>query len=104
MADTSYLRKTVEPFLLRWTSQQIGVGLKPSRIIMGYAMDGSPVRFEFDGVSDDETIAVCISSSSSYQVGQMRKFFMEATLLNRRPFVAGRAYDRTRSYPRAPLS
>ncbi|MBN2594503.1 MAG: hypothetical protein JXA81_13425 [Sedimentisphaerales bacterium] len=85
MADTSYLKKTVEPFLLRWTAQQIDVELKPCKVVVGHAMDGSSVRFEFDGVSDDGTVGICISASSSYKVGQMRKFFMEATLLNRIP-------------------
>jgi hypothetical protein len=83
MANTSYLRKTVQPFLLKWTTQQIGVGLKPRKMVVGHAMDGSPVPFESDGVSDDGTVGVCISASTSYKVGQMRKSFMEATLLNR---------------------
>ena len=83
MANTSYLKKTVEPFLLEWAAQQIGVRLKPCKVVVGHTMDGNAVRFEFDGVSEDGTVGVCISASSSYKVGQMRKFFMDATLLNR---------------------
>lgn len=85
MANTSYLRKTVEPFLVGWAAKQIGVGLKPCRVEVGRTMVGTPVRFEFDGVSADGTVGVCVSASTSYKVGQMRKFFMEATLLNRVP-------------------
>lgn len=90
MANTSYLRKTVEPFLVGWAAKQIGVGLKPCRVEVGRTMGGTPVRFEFDGVSADGTVGVCISASTSYKVGQMRKFFMEATLLNRVPQFARR--------------
>jgi len=85
MANTSYLRKTVEPFLVEWAAKQIGVGLKPCKVEVGRTMGETPVRFEFDGVSADGTVAVCVSASTSYKVGQMRKFFMEATLLNRVP-------------------
>ena len=83
MANTSYLRMVVHPYLLDWVSKRIGVPLGPAKVIVGYDGDGCPVRFGFDGVSDDETIGVCISASSSYKTGQMRVYFMEATLLNR---------------------
>ena len=83
MANTSYLRKTVEPFLLEWTGKQLGVAVKPCKVVVGHRMDGIPVRFEFDGVSEDGTVGVCVSASTSYKVGQERKFFKEATLLNR---------------------
>jgi len=85
MANTSYLRKTVEPFLLEWTGKQLGVVVKPCKVVVGQRMDGSPVHFEFDGVSEDGTVGVCVSASTSYKVGQERKFFKEATLLNRVP-------------------
>jgi len=83
MADTSYLKKVVEPHLLRWAAQKIGVSLKPTKVVVGRDIEGHPVQFAFDGVSDDGSVGVCISASSSYKVGQKRKFFMDATLLNR---------------------
>jgi hypothetical protein len=85
MADTSYLKQVVEPFLLHWTSKHIGVALVKRTVPVGKADDGRIVPYEFDGVSPDGTVGVCISASSSYKTGQMRKFFMEATLLNRVP-------------------
>ena len=83
MANTSYLKKVVEPYLLDWASRQIGVPLKPAKVVVGQDSEGRDVRFAFDGVSEDGTIGVCVSASSSYKVGQARKYFMEATLLNR---------------------
>lgn len=83
MANTTYLKKDVEEFLRRWTSQRLGVALIKKRVEVGPDSEGRPVSFEFDGVSTDETIGVFISASSSYKTGQMRKYFMEATLLNR---------------------
>ena len=83
MANTSYLRKVVEPHLLEWTAQQIGTPLAEERVVVGHDSGGRPVSYKFDGVSDDGTVGVCISASMSYKTGQMRKFFLEATLLNR---------------------
>lgn len=83
MANTTYLKKIVEPFLLEWAGKKIGVALEPRKVVVGHRMDGSPVQFEFDGVSEDGMVGVCVSASTSYKIGQERKFFMEATLLNR---------------------
>ena len=83
MADTSYLRNTVEPYLLNWLSAKIGQPLEPAKVVVGQDTDGRPVRFAFDGVSNDGTIGVCISASCSYKTGQMRKYFMEASILCR---------------------
>lgn len=83
MADTSYIKKVVEPYLREWTSEQIGVPLRKEKIVVGYNTENQPVSFEFDGVSEDKKIGVCISASSSYKIGQMRKYFVDATLLNR---------------------
>ncbi len=83
MADTSYLKKVVEPYLLSWTSKEIHVALAKKRVVVGPDSEGQPVSFEFDGVSEDGTVGVCISASTSYKTGQMRKFFRDATLLNR---------------------
>jgi len=83
MANTSYLRKDVEPYLLRWTARQIGVHLAEKKIIVGRNSEGRPIPYKFDGVSDDGTVGVCISASMAYKTGQMRKFFLEATLVNR---------------------
>ncbi len=83
MANTSYLRKVVGPYLLEWTARQIGVHLAEKRVVVGYDSDESPVPYRFDGVSEDGTVGVCVTASTSYKVGQMRKLFLEATLLNR---------------------
>jgi len=85
MANTTYLKKTVEPYLLEWTSKQISMPLVKKQVVVGKDSAGRPVSFEFDGMSEDGTVGVCISASTSYKTGQMRKFFMEAALLNRAP-------------------
>jgi len=56
---------------------------KPVREFVGNNSKGEPVHYEFDGVSEDGTIGVCVSASTSYKTGQMRKLFIDATLLNR---------------------
>jgi hypothetical protein len=83
MANTTYLKNEVEPYLRKWAARRIGVALEKCPVVVGQDSDGRDVRFEFDGVSPDGTVGVCISASTSYKTGQMRKFFMEATLLNR---------------------
>lgn len=85
MADTSYLRSVVEPYLLNWAGNQLGTPLEPRRECVGRSSDGKPVHFAFDGVSPDGTIGVCVSASTSYKTGQMRKLFIDATVLNRCP-------------------
>jgi hypothetical protein len=85
VANTSYLRTVVEPHLLTWLSERIGQALEPAKVIVGRDSDNRPVRFAFDGASKDGSIGVCISASSSYKTGQMRKYFMEASLLCRCP-------------------
>jgi hypothetical protein len=83
MANTSYLRTVVEPHLVEWAAGHLRTRLAPRRVVVGRHADGRPVSFAFDGVSDDGTVGVCVSASTSYKTGQMRKLFMEATLLNR---------------------
>ncbi len=85
MADTTYLSKVVEPFLRNWAGTKLGVVLEERKVVVGQDTEGNPIGFKFDGVSDDGKVGVCISASSSYKTGQMRKYFMEATLLNRVP-------------------
>jgi len=85
MADTSYLRRVVEPYLLNWTGKLLRTQLEPRREYVGESSDGRPVHFAFDGVSRDGNIGVCVSASTAYKTGQMRKLFLDATLLNRCP-------------------
>jgi hypothetical protein len=35
MANSSYLTKVVEPFIVEWVSKQIGIDLRPGKIIVG---------------------------------------------------------------------
>jgi hypothetical protein len=83
MADTSYLRRVVEPYLVNWVSRRLGTTFTPGREFVGKSSNGERVHYAFDGVSEDGKIGVCVSASTSYKTGQMRKLFMDATLLNR---------------------
>lgn len=85
MADTSYLRRVVEPYLVDWVSRRLEIPLKPGKEFVGRNSNGEPVHYAFDGISPSGEIGVCISASTSYKTGQMRKLFMDATLLNRAP-------------------
>lgn len=98
MADTSYLTQVVEPYLRDWAGKQLGVKLLSRTVIVGKNTDGESVSFQFDGVSEDGTVGVCVSASSSYKTGQMRKFFIDATLLNRVPAFKRRVMVFTSSH------
>jgi hypothetical protein len=86
MADTSYLTHTVEPFIVNWVSQKLGVPLAPARVVVGQTMDGRPTPFAFDGVSPDSTIGILASTSYTVKPGGTRKLYMDASVLNRAPF------------------
>lgn len=58
MANSSYLTKVVEPFVVDWVSKQIGIDLHPRRLLVGRRTDGIPVHFTFDGVSDDGKVGL----------------------------------------------
>ena len=83
MADTLYLKRVVEPYLVNWVSRRLGTTFTPGREFVGKSSNGERVHYAFDGVSEDGKIGVCVSASTSYKTGQMRKLFMDATLLNR---------------------
>ena len=86
MADSTYLKKVVEPFIMRWVSQRIGVELKPKPLPVGPRTDGTMVRFEFDGASDDGTIGLLVSTSHTIKPGGTRKLHVDASILLRAPF------------------
>jgi hypothetical protein len=81
MADTTYLKEVVEPFVASWVSERIGVSLKPRRIPVGPRSDGTPVHFEFDGVSDDGRTGLLVSTGQTLKSGGWRKLFVDAALL-----------------------
>jgi hypothetical protein len=53
LADSTYLKNVVEPFVVQWVSRRIGVTLQPRRFPVGPRTDGALVHFKFDGVSED---------------------------------------------------
>lgn len=83
MANSTYLTKTVEPFVVKWVSQQLGVPLVARRLVVGHRSDGSPVHFAFDGVSDDSTTALLVSTSLTLKPGGTRKLHADACVLLR---------------------
>ncbi len=86
MADSTYLKEVVQPFITRWVSERIGVTLKPRDVPVGPRADGSLVHFEFDGVSDDERTAVLVSTSLTVKPGGTRKLHVDASILLRASF------------------
>lgn len=86
MADTSYLTQTVEPFIVNWVAQKVGMPLGPTRVPVGKTMDGRPVEFAFDGVSADRSVDLLVSTSYTVKPGGTRKLYMAASVLNRGPF------------------
>jgi hypothetical protein len=90
MADSTYLTNTVEPFIVQWVSRRIGVALQPRLFPVGQRTDGTPVNFEFDGVSEDGQTGLLVSTSRSLKTGAVRKLHVDAAIwraknANRRP-------------------
>ena len=86
MANTSYLTKTVEPFIVRWVGDTLGVPLSERAIVVGRRKDGAEVRFAFDGVSQDASVGLLVSTSLTLKPGGQRKLYMDASILKRAPF------------------
>ena len=83
MADTTYLKYIVEPFIVQWVSQRIGLTLHPRRFPVGTRTDGTIAHFEFDGVSEDNQTGLLVSTSYTLKPGGTRKLHGDAsTLLN----------------------
>lgn len=82
MANTSYLTRVVEPYLINWVASKVDAKLTKKNLVVGQSSDHKDVCFEFDGVSADEKIVVCASASRSYKTGQMLKLFRDAVVLN----------------------
>jgi hypothetical protein len=61
--------KQVERHVSQWLSSKIGVSLNARRVIVGLRTDGTPVHFEFNGVSDDGAIGVLVSTSHTVKPG-----------------------------------
>lgn len=62
MANTSILAKQIYPYVLKEVNKRLGVNLKETKLLIG-----NPKREKkFDGVSDDESIVLSISTSSGY--------------------------------------
>lgn len=86
MADSSYLKKQVEPFMVRWVSRRIGIPLEKRRVAVGKCMDGRLAHFEFDGVSEDGQVGLLVSASQTIKPGGTWKLHADASVLLRTAF------------------
>ena len=86
MADSTYLKNVVEPFIAQWVSRRIGVTLQPRRFPVGPRTDGTPAHFEFDGVSEDGKTGLLVSTSNTVKPGGTRKLHVDAAILLRADF------------------
>lgn len=86
MADSSYLTKIVEPFVVDWVSSRIAITLTPQQIVVGPRTDGTLVQFAFDGVSVDRQTGLLVSTSHTVKPGGLRKLHVDASILLRAPF------------------
>jgi len=86
MADSSYLTKIVEPFVVDWISRHIGTTLTPQQVVVGPRTDGTLVQFAFDGVSVDRQTGLLVSTSQTVKPGGLRKLHVDASILLRAPF------------------
>lgn len=81
MADSSYLKHVVEPFVVELVSQRISVPLTKGRVAVGPRTDGTPVHFEFDGVSEDGQVGLLVSTTLTVKPGGTRKLHVDASIL-----------------------
>lgn len=81
MADSTYITKKVEPFLIEWVGQQLQESLTKSREKLGTGASGNSVSFEFDGVNEARTVGVLASASRSMKPGSVRKLVADAAIL-----------------------
>ncbi|OGS08350.1 MAG: hypothetical protein A2270_08100 [Elusimicrobia bacterium RIFOXYA12_FULL_51_18] len=86
MADSSYLIRVVEPFVVNWVSKKIGIPLRPRKIPVGKKMDGANAHFAFDGVSDDGKVGLLVSTSHTLKPGGTRKLHVDASVILQAPF------------------
>jgi hypothetical protein len=86
MANSSHIKFVVEPFIVDWVSRRIGIGLSPQQIVVGPRMDGTPVKFSFDGVSKDRQIGLLVSASQTVKPGGVRKLHVDVSILLRASF------------------
>ncbi len=86
MANSTFLTKTVEPFVVTWVSERIGHILHPRKVFVGQNTDGSPVHFNFDGVSEDKKTGLLVSTSLTLKPGGVRKLHVDACVLLRASF------------------
>jgi len=86
MADSTFLKDQVEPFVVNWVSQLVGVKLQPERVVVGKRADGTQVHFAFDGVSESKKIGLLVSTSLTVKPGGVRKLHTDASVLLNAPF------------------
>lgn len=86
MADSTYLKNVVEPFIVQWVSRRIGVALQPRRFPVGPRTDGTLVQFAFDGISKDGQTGLLVSTSHTVKPGGTRKLHVDASILLRAGF------------------
>ncbi|MFZ1072665.1 MAG: hypothetical protein WAO21_04440 [Verrucomicrobiia bacterium] len=86
MADSTYLKNIVEPFIVQWVSRCVGLALQPRRFPVGPRTDGTVVNFEFDGVSEDGQTSLLVSTSMTVKPGGTRKLHVDASILLRAAF------------------
>jgi hypothetical protein len=86
MANSSYLKNVVEPFIVQWVSRRIGLMFQPRRFPVGLRTDGTLVHFEFDGVSEDGRTGLLVSTSHTVKPGGTRKLHVDASILLRAGF------------------
>ena len=85
MADSTYLKHTVEPFIVEWVSRRIGIELKPKQVVVGLRTDGTMVHFSFDGVSGTGKVGLLVSTSLTVKPGGTRKLHTDAFILLNTP-------------------
>ena len=86
MANSTYLKSVVEPFVVGWVSERIGVPLTRRRVAVGPRMDATTVHFEFDGVSAGGEVGLLVSTTQTVKPGGIHKLHKDASILLNTPF------------------
>ncbi len=88
MADTNFIKKEIEPYVLQKLVKLYGQQFKPLFLPVGVESDGKPRKHEFDAVSDDSRIVAGIKSSTGKTSGGKRPTAKIATAYKEMYFLS----------------
>lgn len=86
MANTHFIKTRVEPVMRDWLTQKYGTHFNRRSMPLRWHGEGIGT-FEFDAVSEDETILASLSTDQNLKPGQRHKLMRDTTFMGLVPGV-----------------